>query len=39
MNIQDIHFWYHPSTGGSGIQYLMEYYFGVKFRIYEKIFY
>jgi hypothetical protein len=36
MNMQDIHFWYHPSTGGTGIQHLMEHYFGVKFRIYQK---
>lgn len=36
MVINNIHFWYHPITGGSGVQYLMEYYFGLKFTMYDK---
>jgi|694.fasta_scaffold07069_14 hypothetical protein len=36
MEIGNIKFWYHPITGGSGVQYLMEYYFGFKFTMYDK---
>jgi len=35
MVINDIHFWFHPITGGSGVQCLMEYYFGVQFKMYD----
>lgn len=34
MVIKNIHFWYHSITGGSGIQYLMEYYFNCQFKQY-----
>lgn len=36
MVINNIHFWYHPTTGGTGVQNLMEYYFDVKFEMYNK---
>lgn len=36
MLINNIHFWYHPITGGSGVQYLMEHYFGIQFDMYDK---
>jgi hypothetical protein len=36
MEINNIVFWYHPLTGGSGVQYLMEYYFNNQFRLYDK---
>lgn len=36
MLINNIHFWYHPITGRSGVQYLMEHYFGIQFDIYDK---
>lgn len=36
MEINNIVFWYHPLTGGSGVQYLMEHYFNNQFRLYNK---
>jgi len=38
MVINNIHFWYHPIFGGTGVQYLMEHYFGVQFKMYDKDF-
>lgn len=38
MVINNIHFWYHPIIGGTGVQYLMEHYFGVQFKMYDKDF-
>jgi hypothetical protein len=33
---KQIQFWFHPISGGSGIQYFLEYYCDIKFSVYEK---
>lgn len=32
----NIQFWYHPISGGSSVQYLIEHYFDFKFTLYSK---
>jgi hypothetical protein len=36
MEINNVVFWYHPLTGGSGVQYLIEHYFNNQFKLYNK---